>query len=464
MAGRASSVKSKIRVIAIVLSVAASVLALSGCAQSRDAQLQRIARDWCQTIRASQVIPVYPLTQDLQPGDLFLVNRNVEQQFDSKELRSIRGFMPLDVHLARIDPDGYHKFYEKSFPNLANGTLTSDLIAPSQAGTLPWMLSPAAAFPTYTISVRRGAGFSAALPISGVPIGLSLLGTDSADITVSIENARTLGVDLISLHAQVVDWSNKGEVVSMLQAYATQHADDPRYVRVISRVYVTGKLIVGIQSTEAVSGALSAGVPKSVDLTQPVAATAPPGTVTAAERAIDGYKSSLRSINESLGTAAATATDALPGATVKVLAFSARSVAMSQEFTDTPLVIGYLGFDYPILGNGSLGRPVPSLVTSNPKEDAAAIIELRRSLAAVPAPNASGVPAANSYRLTAEKIGSGFVASFENALTENQDSRDPNKAAFNSALLDYLSAEPQGTGPRHTIVRSAMEASIGTQP
>lgn len=463
MASRVSSVKSTIRATAFALSVAAGALTLSGCAQSRDAQLQRVARDWCQTIRASQVIPVYPLTQDLQPGDLFLVNRNVEEQFDSKELRSIRGFMPLDVHLARIDPNGYKEFYKNSFPNLANGTLATDLITPPQAGKLPWTLGPAAAFPTYTISVRRGAGFSAALPISGVPIGLSLLGTDSADVSVSIENAHTIGVDLISLHTQVVSWSNGQDVAPILRGYATQHADNPRYVRVISRVYVTGKLTVGIQSTEAVSGALSAGVPKSIDLAQPVDATAPPGTITTAERAIDGYKSSLQSLNDTLGVA--TATDALPGGTVKVLAFSARSVAMSQEFTDTPLVIGYVGFDYPILGNGTLGRPVPTLVTSNPKEDAAAIIELRRSLST---PVTSGTPgersAANSYRLTAEKIGPEFVASFEKALTENQDSRDPSKAAFNSALLDFLSVEPQGTGPRHAIVRRAMEASIGTQP
>jgi len=39
----------------------------------RQHQLERVAKDWCLTIRASQVIPVYPLTEDLQPGDVFLV-------------------------------------------------------------------------------------------------------------------------------------------------------------------------------------------------------------------------------------------------------------------------------------------------------------------------------------------------------------------------------------------------------
>jgi hypothetical protein len=44
---------------------------LSGC--SYEQQVRNVARDWCMTIRASQVIPVYPLTEDLQPGDIFLV-------------------------------------------------------------------------------------------------------------------------------------------------------------------------------------------------------------------------------------------------------------------------------------------------------------------------------------------------------------------------------------------------------
>ena len=32
------------------------------------------------TIRGSQVIPVYPLTEDLQPGDIFLVQVPIDQQ------------------------------------------------------------------------------------------------------------------------------------------------------------------------------------------------------------------------------------------------------------------------------------------------------------------------------------------------------------------------------------------------
>ena len=49
-----------------------AVQLLAGCAtqtMSGD-QLARVAKDWSLGIRASQVIPVYPLTEDVQPRHL----------------------------------------------------------------------------------------------------------------------------------------------------------------------------------------------------------------------------------------------------------------------------------------------------------------------------------------------------------------------------------------------------------
>ncbi len=58
---------------ALILAVAVAML--SGCATQKMSgdQLARVAKDWSLGIRASQIIPVYPLTEDLQPGDVFLV-------------------------------------------------------------------------------------------------------------------------------------------------------------------------------------------------------------------------------------------------------------------------------------------------------------------------------------------------------------------------------------------------------
>jgi len=65
---------SKSRTIDLILNAfATAMLALvcGGCASS-ETQVQKAARDWCMTIRGSQVIPVYPLTEDIQPGDSHL--------------------------------------------------------------------------------------------------------------------------------------------------------------------------------------------------------------------------------------------------------------------------------------------------------------------------------------------------------------------------------------------------------
>ena len=84
----------------------------SGCCTSKKCQLEHVARDWCLTIRASQVIPVYPLTEDVQPGDVFLVQVPIDKQQDEYDQN---GFLPLDNHIARINPDGYANFYRNSF-------------------------------------------------------------------------------------------------------------------------------------------------------------------------------------------------------------------------------------------------------------------------------------------------------------------------------------------------------------
>ena len=49
----------------------------------------------------------------------------------------------------------------------------------------------------------------------------------------------------------------------------------------------------------------------------------------------------------------------LPGGSLKVNAATARSVSMSESF-DTPLVVGYLGFDCQVLEGGLLGPPIPT--------------------------------------------------------------------------------------------------------
>lgn len=87
----------QIRYWAMIVAFAAIA---SGCAQDMKREsLEAVAKDWCMTIRASRVIPVYPLTEDLQPGDIFLVQLPVKRQH---EIYEQKGFLPLDNHLHRL--------------------------------------------------------------------------------------------------------------------------------------------------------------------------------------------------------------------------------------------------------------------------------------------------------------------------------------------------------------------------
>ena len=92
---------------------------LGACSTTKPAasQLERIAKDWALGIRASQVIPVYPLTEDLQPGDVFLVQTPVEEQ---TRLYLEKGFLPLENLVTRLRVNGYQDFYS-GWPEVEDG-------------------------------------------------------------------------------------------------------------------------------------------------------------------------------------------------------------------------------------------------------------------------------------------------------------------------------------------------------
>src|SRR5688572_4474270 len=148
------------------LALAVSLL-VAGCGlfRGKESQLEKIAKDWCLAIRASQVMPVYPLTQDLQPGDVFLVEVPVEKQ---QEIWDRKGYLPLDHHVGRLQPSAFAEFYSHSFlrprpPPNDKPQLPFEWLAEK------WEKAPRAGFPTYTFSVSRSAGLSVAVPVSGVP-------------------------------------------------------------------------------------------------------------------------------------------------------------------------------------------------------------------------------------------------------------------------------------------------------
>jgi hypothetical protein len=342
--------------------IASVLVFVTGCAcSSVQRELEQVAKDWSMVIRASQVIPVYPLTEDLQPGDVFLVQQTVDTQHT---VYTQKGFLPLDNMIWRLQPANYQQFYGQSFGIGGEGKALPQYFMKPDDAIAPWSPAPTASFPTYSISTRRGGGFNLALPIQGVPIGLSLLGGDAAQGTVTIADARTYGIDTISLHKQVSDWA-EDERRFLANFASTEHHTN--YLRVITRVYLTGKLNVSLESSRTRGGELTGGVRKPVDLVLPEAGTDPQKV------SMDDYKKRVDELNTMIENAlkksgAEGVERLLPGGTVKVVAASARTVNLSETFS-RPLVIGYLGFDMAIRAGGMLGPPIPTYAVLHDRMD-----------------------------------------------------------------------------------------------
>ncbi len=334
------SIRSRLSRSPVLLTSIAVAFFFDSCGTSRKSQLERVAKDWCETIRASQVMPVYPLTQDLQPGDVFLVQLPIDQQ--QKEWNE-KGYLKLDNHIARLNPKGYDKFYEHSFPVNPQG---APLPLSHLVSTPAWDKAPRAAFPSYSFSVRKGGGLDLALPISGVPVGLSLLGSQAADGTVTIGKARTLGVDLASLFDELRSWTSAS---SSLLAQFQPAAGNVNYLRVVTRVYLTGELEVSLRDASSGGAGLDVQAPSVAGILTP---QVPSEGAQSAEVAVTNYGAAIEALNKSLQSSS-------PGGSLRVTAASARSVSLLDKF-DPPLVLGYLGFDCAILHGGVLGPPIPT--------------------------------------------------------------------------------------------------------
>ena len=180
---------------------------MGGCATQKMSgdQLARVEKDWSLSIRASQVIPVYPLTEDLQPGDVFLVQTPIEEQV---KVYLGKGFLPLENLVTRLSPSGYARFY-RGWPHVADG---------DNAPPRPWQFpkadapdadyssAPLAAFPTYNFSVSRSGGLNMAIPVQGVPIGLNLLDSASANGTITLKDAFTYALPARTMYDAIQQW------------------------------------------------------------------------------------------------------------------------------------------------------------------------------------------------------------------------------------------------------------------
>jgi hypothetical protein len=322
---------------AVILGVLAVLLLSANCTTTlRNQQLEEVAKDWALVIRASQVIPIYPLSEDLQPGDVLLVSTPIEEQV---ALYKEKGFLPLDQHLVRLYSRDFRNFYNSRYG------ITDDTIPPAQwqkqnaDGGHSWQKAPRAAFPTYQFSVRTGSGLNLAIPIQGVPLALGLMNSGSASGTVTIADAYTYGLDNLSMERLVREWGMGHR--RLLRNYEPRNGRY-HFLRVVSRVYITGRVSVTVNNDETTGVEVAAGADRPVRLM---------GVEQGST--VENYDKAITTINEF-------AAKQLPGAKVKIATASSRSVTLSEEF-ERPLVIGYIGFDLPILTGGRLGAAISTL-------------------------------------------------------------------------------------------------------
>jgi hypothetical protein len=355
------------------------LLYASGCADYlRRKALEDVAKGWCETIRASQVIPVYPLTEDLRPGDVFLVRYSIATQQDEWKQK---GFLALDDFRTRLGyvepriengkpvtpafPNWFARVYFSGYwvdefgtgPHPRPRITSPGPITATKDGEKPLTESeialaklsqaqaPRAAFPSYSFQVRSGASAGLAIPIQGVPVGLSFMQTGSADGTVTIADAYTYAGDPELLYDLLMTWANNHK--DILDAAARQSPDQRAFLRVVTRIYLTGAMAVSLHNSESGGAAGKAGADVAANLFNQ------DGTFN------ENYKKLLEALDAQANQKLPfdeTAKKYLPGGSVKFAWASSRSVAMNQTF-DTPLVVGYLGFDVPVFPGATIGEP-----------------------------------------------------------------------------------------------------------
>jgi hypothetical protein len=336
---------------------------LTGCATQKMSgdQLARVAKDWSLSIRASQVIPVYPLTEDLQPGDVFLVQTPIEDQV---KVYLGKGFLPLENLVTRLAVSGYAGFY-RGWPQVEDGNR-----APPRAWQFPkegspeadFSQAPIAAFPTYNFSVSRSEGLNVAIPVQGVPIGLNLLDSASANGAITLKDAFTYALPNRTMFDAIHQWAqdNAGYLKQFEPVPPSADGKVPPkkfYLRVINRVYLVKTVDVSLFSNSSFGGGASAGVPQPVQLLNIANATEAAKQFAAVNDILSNATSSSA---KPAGSGDAAAAQPLVGGTVKLAMATSRSVSLIETFR-RPLVIGYLASDYEIESGGKLAAPLPTL-------------------------------------------------------------------------------------------------------
>lgn len=342
-----------IRFNQVVLICLACFLSLFGCTTT---QYEKVAKEWCTAIRANQMIPVYPLNQDVRPGDVYLVQNAIA---DETSLYKDKGFLTLDDLRTRLklEPETFDVIYFSSYfkaegkppfdyPKLTSTAKESNSDSPAHSPTAPPAIpAPRAAFPSYSFTIKSGEGLSLGVPISSIPVALNFLGAQETSAIVTLTDASTYQADHETIMIKLKEWvDNNPRVRAELEAACRYIGKEYVYLRVIKRVYLIGAVDIALERKDTYQGGISAGLAEQ--------ATDPSISVEKFADSIAKQAILLKQLNN-------LAAQSKIGGAVNFNTATKRNIGLRESF-DRPLVVGYLGIDVPFFQDGRLGAPIPT--------------------------------------------------------------------------------------------------------
>ena len=194
--------------LTIYILIVTVVVLLTSCSSIRSSQHEQyhnIARQWMLTLRSHQMIPAYPMTSQLQPGDILIHNSFLGSQ---EFMFGASGFLPFEEKFA---------------------SLTTELPQDSQSEC---------AFPSFNFALNRDREFQTSFPFGIIDTGMALIDSDNVNVSVEIREADTIVSEYPKLMEQFNNWQDKDNVRWSLQNISKFIGPvDYLVLRVITRVY-----------------------------------------------------------------------------------------------------------------------------------------------------------------------------------------------------------------------------------
>ena len=332
-------------------------------------------------------MPLYPLEEDIRPGDVFLTTNSIDSEIDSWNRQ---GFLPLVNRYARIPIESYR--YTDFYAN------TSDKTDPPS-----FTRQPKTAFPSYTFKVDKRGALGLAIPLSSVPVALSVSGARRATGSVVLGGASTQGLPDMQMHEIIIEWASDKEVKMALKRKADMarwlqkgtSRYNPLILRVVTRVFSVSNANVSLSFQQASGFGVQAGSPpdtpellgtseedyqkritelnQTIELQQelneaePVEMPVDSLSVTTDSK-ISSLKAELQAVKQlqAMNQIQALRRNLerkaminefggfiLPGGAGRITGLTARGITMKETF-EKPLVVGYWASEYLVLGDGSI--------------------------------------------------------------------------------------------------------------